>query len=231
MSIEDEARRARELTEAEESWAFRTASYVFERNCKECLDYLWGVEHKPDDDQLALASDRSRQESVSQEVTRLLANTVGAAVALRHAIKGMHRRLHKDGSFPDFVERREMYDTDPIVQFVVRLRDYLVHVKPIAITFSFHVPDQDDPGGFRTEVGVDLGALRRDAKGWRSGPSTQAARRYLDDLSDRPAAEKPTVFMHLLQFRVDVQAFYQWFGQRETELQRQRLRLATADEP
>jgi hypothetical protein len=221
---DDDAQLARELAEMVHSWAFRTASYVFHRNCEECLDYLWKIEHREPEEIIALAGDQKRQEEVGQEVIRLLTNAVGAAVALRNAVNGTYRHLHRDGSFPEFVaERRTRYDTHPIIQFVIRLRDYLIHVRPIAITFTFHMPDPQDASEWRVEIGFDLDALVQDSKTWRRNASTSAAKRYLRDLTSRRADDSPTLFKHLLQFRVLVEDFYRWFGRRETELQRRRL--------
>ena len=172
--------------EFEESYWFRTSSYVFQRNYVECRDYLGDLEHDPAI-VLAMAKSRKKQEQTSWEVTRLLANCVGAAVSLRNAVNGTHRRLHRDGTFAEFVmERRARYDTNPVIQFVVRLRNYLVHVKPVAIRFTFWLPTPSDPSEPRLQLSIDLEGLRKDATRWGRKPEARAAKRYLDDLRDSP---------------------------------------------
>ena len=231
MGIDVDVGLVQELLEVEESWAFRASSYAFHRNAKECLDCLHQLEHMEPTDLPEFAGNTKRQEEASFEVMRLLSNCVGAAVALKHAVNGVHRRLHRDGSFPEFVEERnEKYDRDPVTQFVIKLRDYLVHVKPLGVVYRFHVPEPTDASTIRMVVGFDLAALSRDAGSWRNSAPVRAARRYLVNLEATERRERPTLFMHVLEFRTRVEDFYRWFAARETELQRERLAHAASQE-
>jgi len=215
---------AKELREVEESWAFRAARYAFSKNAKECLDYLHVLEHMEPDKILRFAGELDGQEETSFEVMRLFSNCVGAAVSMRNAVNGVYGRLHRDGSFPEFnKERRKRYDRHPIIQFTIKLRDYLVHVKPIGVIYHFGIPEPTDISTTTMEVRFNLSGLDRDAKSWRDSVSVRAAKRYLEDLEGRKSKDRPTLFMHLLAFRMQVEDFYNWFAERETELQHERL--------
>lgn len=211
-------RPAQEVVEFEEAAGFGTSSYIFQRNLTECLDYLRDVENHPGDI-FPFGEESKRRDEVAREVTRRLVNCVGSAVALRNAVNSMYGRLHKDGSFPEFKEeRRTRYDQDPIIQFIVCLRNHLAHVGPMNVRFMLALPIPAGEQELRITIGLDLRGLREAAKRWRRSDETRVARAYLNDLD-----EKASLFFLLLNYRVRVWEFYKWFAERENELQRERL--------
>jgi hypothetical protein len=116
----------------QEVTAFRTSSYIFVRNYEEALDYLATLQGDADGVSILNRDNVERQMETGREIARLLHNCVTAAVSLRNSVNAMHKRLHgRERTFPEFSkERTARFENDPTIQFVVKLRDYMVHSKP-----------------------------------------------------------------------------------------------------
>jgi hypothetical protein len=190
----------------------RGSYYVFESNylwLVRALDYFGREEVSVE---LWRLDNRAKLESFIDEVTRLLHNFLASAQSLVDHTRVFKNKMYKGQTFEkiyqDKVDRGLSHS--PTVSFVQDLRNYVLHKQlPIASAqLSFK-----GGGGTITEldntIKLDVNELREWNK-WK--PESRVFLASLDDkVQIREVAEK---------YEGAIRAFYQWFGEQQTQVHR-----------
>jgi hypothetical protein len=190
----------------------RGSYYVFESNylwLVRALDYFGREEVSME---LWRLDNRTKLGSFIDEVTRLLHNFLASAQSLVDHTRVFKNKMYKGHTFKkvyqDKVDRELKHS--PIVCFVQDLRNYVLHKQlPIASAQL----SLKGGGGTITEldntIKLDVNELREWNK-WKP-----ESRVFLDSLDDkvqiREVAEK---------YEGAIRAFYQWFGEQQTQVHR-----------
>lgn len=178
----------------------QTSIYVFRRNHEELIEFLdiceTDPQHRDSWDMTAIRKTRV----FGREAVRVLHNFLASAMSLRDLTNRMHKRLHSDGSFPEYTqEARRRFSDDPLVRFVQKLRSYLLHVNTPNIVFKTRLDVES--GRFNTKLGLS----RDELQGWDGW--TSVGRRYLEE-SDKHVELRSVVN----QYEARIRDFYEWFG-------------------
>jgi len=185
---------------------FAVSTRLLERNAQELTAALHFL---TDDDRSWPLSDIKRRADLDrafEEILRLLHNFVAAAFTLVDHSRVLYGELYKDtGLFPGYraeVDRR--FASEPLVQFVQKLRQLAQHVRLPAV--SYHLEARADPG-IRRRLALSKSDLLQ-FKGW-----TAPAKVYL-----AAAAEQIDLSEVVEAYVNQVRAFYEWMEQRQREI-------------
>ena len=185
---------------------FAVSTRLLERNAQELTAALHFLTA---DDRSWPLSDIKRRADLDrafEEVLRLLHNFVAAAFTLVDHSRVLYGELYEDtGLFPDYraeVDRR--FASEPLVQFVQKLRQLAQHVRLPAV--SYHLEDRTDLG-IRRRLALSKSDLLQ-FKGWAA-----PAKVYL-----AAAAEQIDLSEVVEAYVNQVRAFYEWMEKRQREI-------------
>lgn len=189
----------------------QTCVYVFRRNHADLLEFLDFCENDPSNQDLWHMTTIRKTEKTGHETVRLLHNFVASAMSLRDLTILMHGRLHSDGSFPEYsAEAARRFKNDPLVQFVQKLRHYVVHVKMPSILFKANL-DMDSG-----HADIRLGLAKRELMEWDDWKSV--AGRYVEEADDQ------ILLRAVVQdYEARIRDFYEWYGDKEQSYQDEAL--------
>jgi hypothetical protein len=184
----------------------QTSTYVFRVNHAELAQFLEYCERDPRNKDLCSMATIDKQTWVARETVRLLHNFVAAAMSLVDHTRVMYRHFHNDGDFPEYqreVDRR--FARNGQVQFVQRLRSYLLHVR--APTISLNTTFDAKTGQPTTRLGLPSQPLL----GWDGWNAL--AKGYLKN-----AGAMLDIAAEAASYERQVRDFYVWFGEKENDL-------------
>lgn len=190
---------------------YRYSVELFRRNYEELvvfLDYFCAPS-------VAFSFSPVEQQWLSQEgtkeVTFLLHNFVAAAQSLIDHTRVLYRQLYEpQGKIPEYSgEVQNRFTTDPLSQFVIKLRQMAQHYRLPSL--GHHTQISDIREGRAGTVSIEMKLNTEDLRqfdGW-----TVPARRFLDAAG--PAINLRTVIQKYFEHVAD---FYEWFGQKQREI-------------
>jgi len=192
--------------------ALRSSYYVFESNYRwfvTALDYFGRREVFME---LWREDNRAKLEGFLDEVTRLLHNFLAGAQSLVDHTRVFKNKMYKGHRLKKVYQEKVDRDLkhSPIVCFVQDLRNYVLHKQlPIASAQLSLKGGGGTITEFDSTIKLDVNELREWDK-WKP-----ESRIYLDSLDDKVQIREVVE-----KYEGVIRAFYQWFGEQQTQVHR-----------
>lgn len=211
MNLFDGQRELRTKDSAIRVNQFRFSRDVFQRNYDELLAFV---------DHFCAPSEAFSYSRVDQkwlwyesmdEIARLLHNFVAAALSLVDHTRVLYRQLYEPlGELSDYPSRvNEHFANDPLIQFVIKLRQMTQHYRLPSI--ENHTEIKDVKNGLAGSVKISLRLKANDLQKFDSWNA--AAKKFID--ASGPHIDVRDV---ITRYFAQVSRFYEWFDQRQREL-------------
>ena len=206
MSLMRELEEMPERRLINEVQSLQTSVYVYRTNQRELSEFMQWYRRHPDNLDVWHQDMNDKQQWIRREIARLLHNYVASVNSLVDHTRQTYKRLYgKANQFPDYpAEVTRRFDKDPVVQFVQRLRNILLHAESPGIVFSGIMSDERT----ENEIGISTNYLKRHAS-WLNGP----AKKYLAGAGDK--VDVPPL---IEAYDSRINDFYEWFGIRQSQI-------------
>lgn len=189
--------------------SFNTSIYILDQNFAELQMLIDFLVNNPEGHLLTAASNQDRLRQVQIDIIRRLHNFVAAAQSLVDHTRRFYDKLYGSSNlFPDYqAQVNQVFVTDPLSQFVQRLRQYCQHYKAPDIGIEVSVTQSEDGFIETRTIFLPLEDLK-DFDGWNA-----AAKKYMNGLMGNV-----DVLEVATNYRNKVMDFYRWFQSRQQEI-------------
>ncbi len=162
-----------------------------------------------------LANDEVQIQQHNLDVAIVLHNFLAGAATLREHTKVFRDEVYSESPFGAEYDKefKRTFENSPIVQFVLKLRNYTLHEQlPVTGSWVSFKNTNNTSEEWTAYVSLNVTKLRehstREHKKWNA-----KSREYLNSLDDKVKVRAVTD-----QYKAVVEDFYKWFAQRQEEI-------------
>lgn len=188
---------------------FNTSIYILDQNYAELQWLINFLENDPNGHLLMVVANQDKLHQAQVDIIRRLHNFVAAAQSLVDHTRRLYDKLYGSTNlFPEYQARiKQEFVSDPLSQFVQRLRQYCQHYKAPGIGIEVSIKQTEAGMVEKRTVFLPMNDLK-EFDGWNA-----AAKQYMSTVEG-----DVNVLEVASNYRNKVIQFYKWFQSRQVEI-------------